>query len=91
MNCLYGKTADLRRVLGYSIIFSLLSVPSFAQEDILLRGRVLDLNTYQEIAGVNIYVKGAEFGTSSGLDGRYSLRVPSPEDEMVVLFKHIAY
>jgi len=62
----------------------------FAQE-LILSGVVRDQNTHQEIRSVNIFIKGSKTGTASDLTGRYRLRVNDASDDMIIIFRHIAY
>jgi len=71
-----------------SLVFSITS--SFSQE-LTVSGVIRDQNTYEELRGVNIFIKGTQIGTTSDFAGKYSLKVPSLNDEMIVVFQHIAY
>ena len=72
----------------FSVCLFMTSV--FAQE-LILSGVVRDQNTHQEIRSVNIFVKNSKTGTASDLSGRYRLRVNDASDDMIIVFRHIAY
>lgn len=59
--------------------------------DIRVEGQIQDVNTHREIAGVNVYVKDTETGTTSDFAGRFSLEVPAATPKTVVVFRHIGY
>ncbi|MCH7498278.1 MAG: carboxypeptidase-like regulatory domain-containing protein, partial [Candidatus Marinimicrobia bacterium] len=57
----------------------LLSVACLAgQQRTLLRGRIVDSQTGEQLVGVNVLVKGTYAGASSGLDGSYIIEGLSP-------------
>lgn len=60
-------------------------------QEITISGIVRNVNTHQEIRGVNIFVQGTQLGTSSDFAGRYALRIPNANGQIVVTFRHIAY
>ncbi|NMM47367.1 SusC/RagA family TonB-linked outer membrane protein [Marinigracilibium pacificum] len=67
------------------LIVLLASLPGFAQ-DRVITGRVIDDDTGEAIPGVNIIIKGTGTGTTTDLDGQYSLRVLSNESVLVFSF-----
>jgi len=72
------------------MIICIIANVAFSQE-IRISGIVRDLNTHREIRSVNIYIKGTPIGTASDFAGRFSLRILKPTQNMIVIFKHIAY
>jgi TonB-linked SusC/RagA family outer membrane protein len=52
-------------------------------------GRITDLSTGEPIPGVNILVEGTTVGTTSDLDGKYSIVVPG--EDAVLLFSFVSY
>ena len=73
------------------IILIGLSVHSAWCQPVILKGRVLDVNTRNEIPFANIFVKGSQIGTTSDFAGRFTLSVPEPSDETILVFQHVAY
>lgn len=57
-------------------------------DDITVSGRVVD-ETNNPMPGVNVVVKGSTTGTSTDLDGRYSLIVA--DEDVVLVFSFIGY
>lgn len=55
----------------------------------IITGTVTDANTGETLPGVNITVKGTTTGTSTGVNGRYELNVPSLTDTLV--FSYVGY
>ena len=63
----------------------------FQAPELVVSGILRDVNTHQEIRGVNIFVQGTQIGSSSDFAGRYSLRILNASRQTVVAFRHIAY
>jgi len=61
------------------------SVYSWAQ--INVTGKVIDSESLEPLPGVNIIVKGSPtIGTTTNMEGNYSLTVPSSQDTLIVSF-----
>jgi len=52
-------------------------------------GKVTDLETSEELPGVNVLIKGTLTGTVTGIDGSYVIEVTSEED--VLVFSYVGY
>lgn len=78
-------------IIILNLLITSLLVSSVSAQKIVLRGRVLDVNTHYNIGDVNIYIKGTEIGTTSDFSGFYSLDIPDPVPEMIIVFRHIGY
>lgn len=63
--------------------FSLLTIASFAQRKII-EGRVVSSDG-EVLPGVSVLIKGSQTGTSTDVDGKFSLRV-SPDDVLLISF-----
>lgn len=72
-----------------SLLFGV--APAANAQVITLSGVVLDVNTHREVRAVNIIIKGTTFGTSTDLGGRYSLRLPGLDRNVIVVFRHVGY
>ena len=59
-----------------TLLLYVLALPTLAQESPLLRGRVLDADTHQPIPNAQVGIGGNRLGTSTNLEGRFTLRVP---------------
>jgi hypothetical protein len=55
----------------------------------LVKGVVTDATRGDKLPGVSIVVKGTSTGTSSNVDGSYSLQLPTPEATLV--FSYVGY
>ncbi|GHV70662.1 SusC/RagA family TonB-linked outer membrane protein [Bacteroidia bacterium] len=58
------------------------------QQEILVSGVITD-SSGEELIGVSISVKGTNAGTSSGIDGKYSIAVPN--NAAVLVFSYLGY
>ena len=70
---------------------SLLQLPAVDAQPLTLTGRVRDRNTYDAVAGVNIFLKGTSLGTTTDKRGRFRLFIPARLRHGKVVFQHIAY
>lgn len=70
------------------MLFMLVSANAFSQS-MEVSGTVTDSFTGETLIGVNIIVVGTTSGTTTNLDGFYSLTVPSPDTEL--RFSYIGY
>jgi iron complex outermembrane receptor protein len=57
-----------------------------AKTQIRVDGKVTDASTGEVLPGVNILVEGTFSGTTTGVDGRYSLLVDRAESVLVFSF-----
>mgnify|MGYP005751692269 CR=1 FL=1 len=65
-------------------------LPAWAQDNFVLRGRVLDANTAEPLAGASISLRDRPtIGTVSEPDGRYSLS--APPGRYTLLIRYIGY
>jgi outer membrane receptor protein involved in Fe transport len=62
-----------------------------AAETIELKGKVRHANTFLEISNVNIYIEGTKTGTSSAVDGTFTLLIPDPVQKRMIVFEHVAF
>ncbi|MFW6370710.1 MAG: SusC/RagA family TonB-linked outer membrane protein [Bacteroidota bacterium] len=62
-----------------------------AQEtDNIIKGIVLDSNTGEPLIGTSVTVKGTTTGTTTGVDGDFTLQLPDDENQ-VLSFSYIGY
>ena len=54
-----------------------------------VRGRVTDAQDGSPLPGVSVRIKGTSIGTTSNVDGQYSIQVPSPQS--VLEYNYIGY
>ncbi|WP_212747546.1 SusC/RagA family TonB-linked outer membrane protein [Fodinibius saliphilus] len=75
----------MKKILITSCLILGLALPGLAQ--ITVTGTVTDAETQEALPGVNVTVNGmATRGTSTDLDGNYSLKVPSTQDTLTFSF-----
>ncbi|UTW63724.1 carboxypeptidase-like regulatory domain-containing protein [bacterium SCSIO 12741] len=68
--------------LGVTLMLALSSSPLMAQKTIV-KGRVLDASTQQPLPFVNIAFKNSKIGTTSNLDGYFTLETYYPTDSLI--------
>jgi TonB-linked SusC/RagA family outer membrane protein len=69
------------------IVVSVLAASSLgAQAQVIVKGIITDAAKGEPLPGVSIVVKGTTKGTSSNVDGTYSLQLPTPEATLVFSF-----
>ncbi|WP_267293723.1 SusC/RagA family TonB-linked outer membrane protein [Parachryseolinea silvisoli] len=88
-----SKQADLKfKQINYNITVSSKSPTAYVEPtsntDVVITGQVTDAATGESMPGVNVIVKGTSIGTSTDVDGRYTLNVP---DDGIVQFTFIGY
>ena len=75
----------LKRILLTTFLILGLSAYGWAQ--ITVSGTVIDSQSLEPLIGVNIVVKGTPMtGTTTNLDGKYTFRVPSEQDTLVISY-----
>ena len=75
----------------YILMFFLLGLAVSEASIIEIKGKVRDANTYSIIPGVNIYIAGSSNGATSIKDGSFILEIANPDNDMTVIFEHVAF
>lgn len=72
-----------------SIQVSEYSIDTFNEihQERIIQGTVLEHGSNEPLIGVNVVVKGTTIGTTTDVEGRYSIKIPS--DEVVLVFSYI--
>ncbi|SIS91595.1 SusC/RagA family TonB-linked outer membrane protein [Belliella pelovolcani] len=78
----------MKRVLLSLLLLVFATNEMWAQSK-AVTGRVTSTEEPEGIPGVNILIKGSSSGTTTDLDGRYTIEVPS--DQAVLVFSFIGY
>jgi iron complex outermembrane receptor protein len=73
------------RLLLVFMLLCLLSVHAFGQQ-VTVSGTITDRASGESLPGVNVVVSGTTFGTSSDVNGKYSLSVPSGNIKLTFSF-----
>jgi hypothetical protein len=71
-------------------VFSVSTILASAQ-GVVVSGTVTDKSNGQPIEGVSVRVKNSNTGTTTGADGKYSLRAPSAESVITFSFVGFTY
>lgn len=74
-----------------AVLFLFICTRIAIAQHIVLSGDVRDQNTHQKIKSVNIFVKGTHIGTTSDFTGNFELKVPDGQNDLIIVFQHIAY
>jgi TonB-linked SusC/RagA family outer membrane protein len=70
----YSLTGVSRKIFATAVLFTLIVINTFAQV-VTIKGRVTSMSDGSGLPGVNIYIEGTSRGTTSDLEGNYSLEV----------------
>lgn len=73
-------------IIKHLIFFALFLIPSLAISQELVKGRVVDAETNEMLAFANVAVPETEQGTTTDIDGKFSLKVPAEVDTIVVSY-----
>ncbi|MCB0273319.1 MAG: TonB-dependent receptor [Calditrichaeota bacterium] len=79
------------RILTAICLLVLAGFNSLPAQQVTLEGKIRDINTHREIAGVNIVIPELQVGTTSTPTGGFNMTLAIPEPEMMVELQHIAY
>ncbi len=74
-------------VVSLAVLFML--APAVLAQEKTITGKVIASDTKEPMPGVNVIVKGKTIGTMTGVDGAYSIKVPS--DHEILVFSFIGY
>ncbi len=77
------------KILQFILFFFYVSILNAT--DYVVKGRVQQINTHEEISDVNIYLKNHPIGTTSDKSGRFELNVSGTDIDQTVIFSHIGF
>lgn len=72
--------------LGINVYIFATQMPDDVKQTKTIRGIVIEQTTNDPLPGASVYVKGTTIGTTSDIDGKYQLNVPSEESILVFSF-----
>ena len=72
--------------LGINAYTFATQMPDEVKQAKSIRGTVTEQGTNEPLPGTSVYVKGTTIGTTSDVDGKYQLNVPSEESILVFSF-----
>jgi outer membrane cobalamin receptor len=85
----YGNKCG--RIFTMLLLNICLCIMPLAGQTLVVEGKVRDINTHREIAGVNVSIPEIQIGTVTDASGNFKLEIVRPEPDMVVEFQHIGY
>ncbi len=91
MENLYFLRKPLRGIRAFvvSLVVLFIFTPAVLAQEKTITGKVVASDTKEPMPGVNVIVKGKTMGTLTGVDGTYSIKVPS--DNEILVFSFIGY
>ena len=75
----------VRLCISLALVFSLAVIPVVAQTDLHVTGKVID-GSGIEVIGASVVVKGTTNGSVTGVDGTFSISVPSEKSVLQISF-----
>lgn len=72
-------------------LFIFLSFVGFAQNELIIKGLIVDNNTGEPLVFVNIGIEGTITGTASNVLGEFELRIPAELQQKNLYFSAIGY
>ncbi len=81
----------LKITVLFSFLFFLTTISLNFADVLVIKKKVRDSNTHQEIPHVNVWIKKSQIGTISDISGEFQLKIPNPDPQMVIVLQHIAY
>ena len=76
---------------SFSMIIGMLLIPGMLFAQFQVSGSVTDAGTGDKLVGANVLVEGTEAGTSTDIDGNYSLTVPAGLSSAKITARYIGY
>ena len=76
---------------SFAMIIGMLLIPGMLFAQFQVSGSVTDAGTGDKLVGANVIVEGTESGTSTDVDGNYSLTVPAGLSSAKVTARYIGY
>ena len=81
--CLKGTGLSYKIVENTVVITPAITVPAFAPEKVVLKGKVTDKKG-ESLPGVAIMIKGTSLGGTTDVDGNFELSIPAVKDLILV-------
>ena len=76
---------------SFAMIIGMLLIPGMLFAQFQVSGSVTDAGTGDKLVGANVIVEGTETGTSTDIDGNYSLTVPAGLSSAKITARYIGY
>jgi len=74
-----------------AMIIGMLLIPGMLFAQFQVTGSVTDAGTGEKLVGANVIVEGTEAGTSTDIDGNYSLTIPAGLSSAEITARYIGY
>ncbi len=68
------------------VVISPKNISKTSLQDSVIKGRITDERTGEPIPGVNVLIKETSIGTTTDIDGNYTINVPGPDAVLVYSF-----
>jgi hypothetical protein len=85
------KTDFKNTMIRIVSVFLLVLISTTTAQDVIISGKVRHANTYVGIAGVNIFISGTNYGTTSQSDGQFILKIGHEIKNNDIIFEHVAF
>ena len=76
---------------SFALSFVTLLIPGLLFAQYKVSGTVTDANTGDKLVGANVIVEGTEAGTSTDVDGNYTLTIPAGLSTAKVTARYIGF
>ena len=80
------RTRFVKIAVLMSLLFAINTFYSLAFSQTTVTGKVLDSKTNESIPGANILIEGTNQGTTTDIQGKFSLKVPNPTTTLLISF-----
>src|SRR6266545_4243929 len=74
------------RLATFVVLLSVAASPARAQQGHVVSGRVVDAEQGGTLPGVNIVIQGTQIGTTTRVNGTFTLRAPSANDTLTISY-----
>ncbi|GAB3342892.1 TonB-dependent receptor [Marivirga atlantica] len=73
-------------ILSFSLIFAVATSIAVAQNENVVTGQVVDGDTNEPLPGANVVIQGTSIGTTTDIEGNFSLPVPTKSITLEIRF-----
>jgi outer membrane receptor protein involved in Fe transport len=81
----------IKREKLYPAVFMLFACGSVLGQSLLIKGRVRDANTHQDIPAVNVFIANTSIGATTDFSGKFTLSAPESLASRRILLRHVAF
>jgi TonB-dependent starch-binding outer membrane protein SusC len=91
MHCKLTKCFCLSKSLALFFAFIIFSLQTHAQNQRNIAGKVTDSKDGTALSGISVSVKGTRYGSTTGNDGLFLIKLPSSEGSVTLVFSSTGY